>query len=219
MIREKRLLLAIPLLVVLASCAAPKASYETYRPGQAFRYREVGQASWYGEEYHGRRTSNGEVYDMNAMTAAHRTLPFNTRVLVTNLENGKKAEVRINDRGPFVGGRIIDLSRSGAIAIAMMAKGTARVSLEAVGFAGGQAPPLEGLFAIQVGAFGERENALRMRDQLEKRHPKVHIVPWESNTQRFYRVRVGAFRTEAQARTYLESLRKEGLPGLVLRED
>ena len=95
-----------------------------------------GTASWYGPDFHGKKTSNGETYNMNAMTAAHKTLPMNTMVRVTNLGNGAQTTVRINDRGPFVAGRIIDLSKAAATSIGMIGTGTARVKLEVVGFYG-----------------------------------------------------------------------------------
>ena len=95
-----------------------------------------GIASWYGPDFHGKKTSNGETYNMNAMTAAHKTLPMNTMVRVTNLGNGAQTTVRINDRGPFVAGRIIDLSKAAATSIGMIGAGTARVKLEVVGFYG-----------------------------------------------------------------------------------
>lgn len=213
--------LAFSLMILLTACAFPKKEvrYEPIEPGKTIRYREVGLASWYGEEYHGRRTANGEVYDMYAMTAAHRTLPFHTRVRVTNLENGRKAEFRINDRGPFISGRIIDLSYSGARAIEMLGRGTAKVTVEAIGFASGQPPSLEGIFAIQVGAFAEKENATRFQQQLEKKYPNVHMILWESNLKRLYRVRLGAFRTEEEARRNIKILRKDNLSGFVVRED
>ena len=212
---------AFSLMILLTACASSKKEvrYEPFEPGKMIRYREVGLASWYGEEYHGRRTANGEVYDMYAMTAAHRTLPFHTRVRVTNLETGRKAEFRINDRGPFISGRIIDLSYSGARAIEMLGRGTAKVSVEVIGFAGGQPPSLEGIFTIQVGAFAEKENATRFQEQLEKKYPNVHMILWESNLKRLYRVRLGAFRTEAEARRNIEILRKDKLSGFVVRED
>ncbi|NWF56465.1 MAG: septal ring lytic transglycosylase RlpA family protein [Syntrophaceae bacterium] len=207
------------LLLLLAACAPKKITYPPYEPGKEIRYRETGIASWYGEDFHGRKTANGETYDMHAMTAAHRTLPFNTRVRVTNLDNGRKTELRINDRGPFVPGRIIDLSRSGAKELEMLGPGTAKVLVEAVGFAPGAALSLEGTYSIQLGAFLERDNAYRFREDLAKRHPHVRVVLWETHTKRFYRVRLGAFRTEEQARRYQENLRKESLSGFVVRED
>jgi len=121
-----------------------------------------GLASWYGGKFHGRLTSSGEVFDTNEMTAAHKTLPFGTMVKVTNLENGLSAVVKINDRGPFVEGRIIDLSRAAADQIGMVGEGVARVSLTIVGFA-----TAEELYAIQVGAFGLETNADRARAALE----------------------------------------------------
>ncbi len=115
-----------------------------------------GLASWYGGKFHGRLTSSGEVFDTNEMTAAHRTLPFGTVVKVTNEDNGRTAIVKINDRGPFVGGRIIDLSRAAAVELGMVGQGVARVSLEIVDFETDR-----DLYAIQVGAFALEANADR----------------------------------------------------------
>jgi rare lipoprotein A len=212
--------LSFALLLFLAACAPRKEIlYEPLDGGKTFRYREVGMASWYGKEYHGRKTANGEIYNMYAWTAAHPTLPFHTLVRVTNLENGKKADLRINDRGPFIAGRIIDLSYTGAQAIDMVGPGTAKVSVEALLSAGGRASPLEGAFAVQVGAFSEKENAERFRRELAGKHPRVRTVPWEGAGGTVHRVRIGGFRTEPEARLYLEELRKDGFPGIVLRED
>jgi rare lipoprotein A len=208
------------LLLLLAACA-PKREviYEPLGDGRSFRYKEIGIASWYGKEYHGRKTSNGEVYNMYAMTAAHPTLPFHTLVRVTNLENGKKVELRINDRGPFVEERVIDLSYTGAQKIDMLGAGTAKVAVECTLFADGSSSPAEGIFAIQVGAFADQENAERFQRDLERSYPRVHTVLGESNQKIIYRVRIGAFRTEAEARRYLDMLRRNGLTGRVLRED
>jgi rare lipoprotein A len=101
-------------------------------PAELHGYAEKGIASWYGKKYHGRRTANGERYDMHAMTAAHKRLPFGTLILVKNLENGKKARVRINDRGPFKKGRIIDLSYAAARELGMVRKGLAKVKIKVV---------------------------------------------------------------------------------------
>ena len=124
-------------------------------PGE---YVEEGVASWYGVPFNGRRTSNGEIYDMHEFTAAHRTLPFNAVVRVTNLRNGKQTQVRINDRGPFVADRVIDLSLSAAEAIEMVGPGTAQVRLEVIAGPSSE----KGSFAVQVGAFREQENAQRL---------------------------------------------------------
>ena len=205
--------------LLLTACASTKEVSRPSERGRETPYREVGLASWYGEDYHGRRTANGEVYDMNAMTSAHRTLPFNTRVRVTNLENGKKSELRINDRGPFIPGRIIDLSKSGAKEVGIIGPGTARVAVEVIAWPAAGPPGPFGLYAVQVGSFTERGNADRLRDDLARRHSSVRVVLWESNTLRFYRVRVGSFRTEDGARRYLSLLERENLSGFVVRED
>jgi len=215
----KKFSIAFLLCLLFFGCAPKRIPYPPYEPGKEIRYRETGIASWYGEDFHGRKTANGETYDMHAMTAAHRTLPFGTRVRVTNLGNGRQTEVRINDRGPFIPGRIIDLSRSGAKELGMIGPGTARVLVETMGFAPGAAQSIAGVYAIQVGAFQERENAYRLRDELAKRHPRVRVVLWETRTRRFYRVRLGGFRTEQEAKAYVGKLRRENLGGFVVRED
>jgi len=102
--------------------------------GGSYSAREEGMASYYADEFNGRKTSNGEIFDMNKLTAAHKSLPFNSVVKVTNMDNGRSVIVRVNDRGPFVEGRIIDLSLAGAKAIGMIGTGTARVSLEVLEF-------------------------------------------------------------------------------------
>lgn len=216
------LIILLYFLLGITACAPyPKERAYVPRPGEEefWRYREVGLASWYGEEYHGRPTANGEIYDMDAPTAAHRTLPFHTVVRIVNLENGKVTKARINDRGPFIPGRIIDLSRKGAQEIGILSTGTARVSLEVIGFTGKSPPSLEGTFTIQVGAFRDKENARRLQEGLQKRHKQVRIVLWENNNQSFYRVRVGLFRSAAEAQRYGEFLRQENLPVFVVRED
>src|SRR5271156_1509713 len=131
------------------------------KPAIPGEYVEEGVASWYGDPFNGHRTSNGEIYDMYQFTAAHRTLPFGAVVRVTNLTNGKQTEVRINDRGPFVGNRVIDLSYSAAQAIQMVGPGTASGRLEVI--AGPD--PRVGFFAVQVGAFLSQDNAERFRAQ------------------------------------------------------
>jgi rare lipoprotein A len=165
------------------------------QPAVAGQYVEEGVASWYGVPFDGHRTSNGEIFDMHQFTAAHRTLPFNAVVRVTNLTNGKQTDVRINDRGPFVANRIIDLSFSAARAIGMLGAGTAQVRLEII--AGPN--PTAGFFAVQVGAFLRQENAERLKAQLGATY-SVNIVKFESPNGLFYRVRVGRFANEDAAR-------------------
>lgn len=150
---------------------------------------ETGIASWYGAPYHNRRGSNGEVYDMNAMTAAHRTLPLGSIVRVTNLESRKSAVVRITDRGPFIEGRIIDLSQAAAKQIGLVQKGTGRVRVEVL-----KTPqPIEsgGRWAVQLGGF-ERENRAReIADHLTRRYRSAKVLTFSSPTGAWWvRVRV-----------------------------
>jgi rare lipoprotein A len=179
---------------------------------------ETGLASWYGQEYHGRATSSREIFDMNDLTAAHRTLPFGTNVLVTNLENDRSVVVRINDRGPFVRGRIIDLSYAAARVLGIVGPGTARVRLETLG---GDGPPRPGKAAevwIQVGAFSVQENAYAIKRRLEKDYRDVAVIRFKTRRgTMFYRVRVRT--TESSAESLARRLAGEGYPVVVIREE
>jgi len=168
-------------------------------------FRQHGMASWYGQDFHGKKTSNGEIYDMYAMTAAHKTLPLGTYVQVHNLENNRKLEVRINDRGPFVRGRIIDLSYTAAKELGLVGPGTAKVEIVALGTPattdGGtgrtfvQGDYFSGNFTFQVGAFAHRENAERLKRKLAEQYKNAHITLYDRGDMKFYRVRVGTFKT------------------------
>lgn len=182
----------------------PATERQPAKPGE---YVEEGVASWYGPTFNGHRTSDGEIYDMHDFTAAHRTLPFNAVVRVTNMTNGLQTQVRINDRGPFVANRIIDLSLSAAKALEMVGPGTAQVRLEMMS----GPDPETGFFAVQVGAFQMQENADRLRAQLAERYSPVITVPFDLPTGHFYRVRVGRLPTEAAARALADQLRDAGL--------
>jgi rare lipoprotein A len=164
---------------------------------------QTGEASWYGVPFHGRTTSNGETYDMHAHTAAHKTLPFGTYVSVENLKNGRSTVVRINDRGPFVEGRIIDLSYASAREIGMVGPGVAPVRVTALApqvavrdRAGGR-PVVEaqdlrsGAFTVQVGAFLDRRNALELAERLGVLFDWVQITEFVDALNRtLHRVRV-----------------------------
>jgi peptidoglycan lytic transglycosylase len=180
-------------------------------------YTEEGKASWYGIPFHGRRASNGEVYDMNKLTAAHRTLPFETMVRVTNLENGKSIVVRITDRGPFVDNRIIDLSFAAARAIDSVGPGVVPVKLEILTPG---VDPTSGFFTVQVGAFRERGNAERLREKLSAAYSPIFIQQYDSPDGMFYRVRVGKVPGEESARQFSKQLRsKGGFHPMVVRLD
>jgi rare lipoprotein A len=163
-------------------------------------------ASWYGVPFHGRRAANGEVFDMNTLVAAHRTLPFGSFVRVTNLNNGKQTEVRIIDRGPFVEGRVLDLARAAAVALGMVGTGTAPVRIELVSAPG----PLTGEFTVQIGAFADRSNAERLRDRLLVRYQTILIQEYDAPSGHFYRVRVGRVPSPDAAQQLAQQLRDSG---------
>ena len=167
---------------------------------------EEGIASWYGPPFNGRRAANGEIFDMYAMTAAHRTLPFGTIVRVHNLDNDRDVDVRINDRGPFVEGRIIDLSYAAAQAMGMT--GLAHVRLEILGFGESAVP---GLYAVQVGAFRDPANAGRLKALIEANFRPVAILTFDSGNGVFYRVRVGQETSESAAFELAQKLRNANL--------
>ena len=179
-------------------------------------YTEEGNASWYGNPFHGRRASNGEIYDMYKLTAAHRTLPFETMVRVTNLSNGRSTTVRITDRGPFVNDRIIDLSLAAAREIESIGPGVVPVRLEVLG----NVDVTAGFFTVQVGAFRERGNADRLRDRLSLSYSPIFIQQYDSPDGIFYRVRVGKISGEQEAQEFAGKLRNtEGFTPFVVRLD
>lgn len=175
-----------------------------------------GYASWYGKEYHGRKTSSGEVYNMYALTAAHRTLPLGSEVRVQNLENGKKVDVRINDRGPFVENRIIDLSYGSAREIGMLNQGVASVRLtllkqSAAGMSSG--------YIIQAGSFLLFENALQLKGELASVKFPVFIESFETNSGKFHRVRIGPIQDKNSALGIISQLRKMNVHPYLLGVD
>jgi rare lipoprotein A len=203
----------LALAAALALSLAAAACARLPRSGQGGI--EVGVASWYGGEFHGRPTSSREVFDMNDMTAAHRTLPFGTHVMVTNLENDRSVVVRINDRGPFVRGRVIDLSFAAARVLGLVGPGTARVRLEIL--RGGLEPASKSAAIwLQVGAFSVQENAYALRKRLDKTYPGVAVTAFKTGSGTYYRVRL---RTDAASMDDLAGrLAAEGIPVIIIRE-
>jgi rare lipoprotein A len=191
---------------------------QTYKPVLSGNdYSEDGIASWYGPDFHGKQTANGERYDMYAMTAAHKVLPFGTMVRVTSLENGKSVVVRINDRGPFVENRIIDLSKSAGEQLAMLEKGTMRVRIETLGNVSGlQNGELQGKFYVQVGAFGKESNAQGLTRTLNDR--KFKTRSYYAAQVNMWRVQVGPYNTLSSAVYSAESLRNEFAGSYIVAE-
>jgi len=182
-------------------------------------YSEQGVASWYGLPFHGRKTSSGEIFDMNQFVAAHRTLPFNSIVRVTNMNNGRQVDVRIIDRGPFVAGRIIDLSMAAAQALDMVGTGTAPVHLEVVTPVGPPVAAQVASFSVQIGAFMERDSAEQLRARMVARYP-VYVQEYDAPGGVFYRVRVGRLSTVQAAQQLAAQLATEdGFQTFVVRLD
>lgn len=226
------------LLFFLISCSVPKKRLPSttghtrpykigkkwYQPAKRVHrgYKEQGIASWYGEDFHGKKTSSGEIYDMHALTAAHKILPLGTYVRVTNLHNKQTVVVKINDRGPFVKGRIVDLSYRGAQAINIVESGTAPVELKALGrlqetVVDGKIKQIYtpdnyyvGEFTIQVGAFKEKTNAAALLKRLAANYNNTHIAVYKTGAATFYRVRVARFTTLEKAKEIEQSLRQNG---------
>ncbi len=172
-----------------------------------------GVASWYGYPYQGRPTASGEIYNMYALTAAHRTLPFGTMVRVHDLQNGESVDVRVNDRGPFIRGRIIDLSYTAAKAIHMVGPGYAPVRLEILNPSITYGPAaVPGVFAVQVGAFRDSATAQSLKAAIEPHFGPVMIQTYQSPVKGLlYRVRVGRLNNEGTARQLAADIARAGL--------
>jgi rare lipoprotein A len=215
--RFARLLIAsLVILVLLGGVSGCRKKVRTAKPPR-IGDREVGVASWYGHPYHGRRAANGEIYDMNKLTAAHRTLPFETWVRVHNLTNDRSVDVRIQDRGPFVNGRIIDLSRAAAERIDLVGPGIARVRLTVI------TPPenldsQRQLFAVQVGAYRDRGRAEAVRDSMQRLHGHARLVERAGNPP-IWRVLVGRVHQVSEAEALAARIRTAGTEAFTVRLD
>ncbi len=222
-----------PLLIVLlflSSCIhRPKPSVRIYKayPYQNkyfIKYTEVGYASWYGKKFQGRPTASGEIFDMYKLTAAHRRLPLGTYVKVTNLSNGKSVIVKINDRGPYVKGRIIDLSYLAAKKIGMVKAGVAKVKIETV-----RLPyyirkyknifAYRKIYSVQIGAFILKDNAYSLKNYIRKIGYRSFIRIAKVNGKIFYRVYAGKCYFKKCAYKILKRLEKRGVDGFVVEID
>ncbi|MDA0339426.1 MAG: septal ring lytic transglycosylase RlpA family protein [Proteobacteria bacterium] len=205
-----------------------------YVPREDTRYDERGIASWYGPKFHGRRTANGEIFDMYQVSAAHKTLPMPIMVRVTNLDNGKSLVARLNDRGPYVSSRIIDMSYRAAQLLDFVERGTARVRVQYFGPApvggGGsaavettripveQGPVTNSAIFVQAGSFSDRNNAQRLKKELSS-IGKTEVMVVSVNGRTFYRVRIGPLRTVSDADAILERVIRAGHRDARIRVD
>lgn len=226
-----------------------------YYPEEDFGYSEVGIASWYGADFHAKYTANGEVYDMNTLTAAHKTLPLPSIVRVTNLENGRSLILRVNDRGPFVKDRIIDISKRGAQLLGFQNKGTAKVRVEVLKEESQRLkqailnkedikitlknPPISETtskisaantnnysysassskqFFVQAGSFSDQEVAGKLSRQLNTLG-KSHTFPAQVNGGKYYRVRLGPYKNEADAQVALAKVQDYGVVEATIIKD
>jgi rare lipoprotein A len=203
--------LLILTLLLSAACATHKELAQRGEPG----FRQQGLASWYGPGFHGKRTANGEVYDMYALTAAHKELPFGTVVEVRNHDNGRTVRVRINDRGPFVRGRIIDLSRSAAERIDLVRTGVAKVTVKVVagGTRSASSPPGPAGWIIQAGAFRDRNRAEQHLRDVRRVAGSARL----DSDGSLHRITIGPFGSEKEARRTLAALERNQIDAIMRR--
>ena len=205
--RIKLILYLCILATVILSCRSV--------PKKEPSHIQTGLASWYGPNFHGKTTSSREVYNMYDMTAAHRTLPFGTYVMVTNLDNGKSVKVKINDRGPFVKDRIIDLSYAAAQVLDAVGPGVVPVKIEVLVETSQPLFPVK--YAVQVGSFSQKENARALQKKLKNLFRDVYVSAYQTPTQTFYRVRIrAADRKDAELIT--RRLHKNDLVAFIVEE-
>jgi rare lipoprotein A len=177
----------------------------------------TGVASWYGPGFLGHRTSSGAVYDQEDLTAASTLFPLATHLLVTNLANGRAVEVTVNDHGPYVKGRQIDLSRKAARVLGVIGPGTANVRMDMLTTPAG-GPAIGERFFVQVGSFADSGNARLMQQRLAAAYPDVHIETAEAGANRYYRVRMGAFMNRQDAEGRAGRVASLGYPAVIITE-
>jgi rare lipoprotein A len=210
--------LAIPAFIALVTACSGPASQPVYFPGYPIGYVERGMASWYGPGFQGNKTANGERYDMHKLTAAHRTLPLGSLAVVRSASTGKEVTVRINDRGPFARGRILDLSYAGARTLGIVGRGTDDVELRVIGFQGRTAEM--GFLRVQIGSFAEQRNAAMLLERAQRVYPGGRIQAVDLPDGRRYRVQIGEFKTESQAESAANRLEADlAVQPFVFRDD
>jgi rare lipoprotein A len=206
-------------IVALSSaCAIPPSRVRLPpAPKGDARVSQTGIASWYGPGFHGKATASGDIYNQDDMTAAHQTLPLGSKVMVTNMENGRSAEVLVNDRGPFAKGRIIDLSYAAAQSIDMVGPGTALVRVDVLDSPVALRairPALD--YTLQLGSFARLENAQLFRDRVAKHFDRVAITPLQSKDATYYRVHLGLFSDRVAAEEMAKQVSQAGYSVIIM---
>ena len=213
------LALLICVAFFLSACGHKNVQVPIPQPSSVSPSDLQGLATYYAEPYHGRRTASGEIFDTyKDLTAAHRTLPFNTVVRVTNQKNGREVDVKINDRGPFVNGRVIDLSVRAAREIDLVRTGVAPVKLKILKQGDIKTATSRPIYGVQVGAFESRRSAEQLKQRLQKRYPSVTVQTFEGE-KTMYRVRIGNEPDLQAAEELASQLRKQNLKPFVVRTD
>lgn len=210
---------AVILTLCLTACAVPPSRVPV--PGVASgRATQTGIASWYGPGFHGKLTASGTVYDQDDLTAAHQTLPLGTRVMVTNLENGRVVELTINDRGPFAKGRILDLSYAAGQALGAIGPGTIPVRVEVIDSGPHRIETIRSAldYTLQLGSFSQFENARQLREQLGKSYSDVTIVPLEGRDATYYRVQLGTFTDRSAAEERARQIAQAGFRVIIMEK-
>jgi rare lipoprotein A len=205
------------LCILFAGCATTQPLTERPSAPTPQEASVTGVASWYGPGFHGHRTSSGAVYDQEDLTAASTVFPLDTHLLVTNLANGRAVEVTVNDHGPYVTGRQIDLSRKAARVLGVIGPGTANVRMDVLATPAG-GPAIGERFFVQVGSFADPGNARTMQQRLAEAYPDVHIETAEAGANRYYRVRMGAFMNRQEAEGRATSVASLGYSAVIITE-
>lgn len=214
--RRTPLFTLFALALLFSACAKKKHAPPPVAALPSPGWTQSGIASWYGNPYHGRATSSGEIYDMNDLTAAHRTLPFGALVRVTNLSNNRRVEVRVNDRGPFIDGRVIDLSREAARRIELIRPGTARVRIDLLSYKESLTSSSPAYYAVQLGTPLSRADVDRLRQRLAKSYSPVEAFPRPGANDEWI-VRLAHVFSETEADNIAAALRSDWGPAFPIR--
>ncbi len=221
---KNTVLFGMVLIIFMSFGCGSKKSSSGYRHSDELKnvdgYTQTGLASWYGDKEHGNLAASGERFSKYDYTAAHKSLPFGTIVRVTNLENGKDVVVNINDRGPFIRGRIIDLSYSSAKSIDLVRTGVAKVKVEVISSPSRRNENyFKPIYTVQVGSFSSKVNAMGLKDELSSSITRdVRIESIEIKGDMYYRVRVGMYSSKSKAESMKKKLRDSGYSGKVILE-